>query len=347
MSSKCFTYNSFGKESFGKMEGRSAREILEFFDYKSKFMYQEGMEITVPESDRRGSMDKISFSFRNEEVVLSDLQIAYVVSLFQFTIPPVIAETIQVIGRMWSEKHIPKEATRDELLNRIKKMCGMGILRRYVYDLNGQNIVLYSSTVEMNKIIHQLLKYKTDGRPEKDILPPIEIISFAAASLIACELLKSESLVRFRFMPSFVYLEERHTFYAEFIHQRTESSYTILQPIFTKVDKKRYTEQEWFEYQKEKIKVLHQYMEYQSKKEKLVQLIVVLQDKQDFIKVSTWIVNEFPMQWLEHIYFTSEGALKSGESFNQSIIKISKISFDETNHEFKANAIISMMGKFI
>lgn len=331
--------NSKYKENLGKMEGRSAREILECFDYKSKFIYREGMEITVPESDRKGSMDKITFSFRNEEVVLSDLQIAYVVSLFQFTIPPVIAATIQVLAKTWPEKHIPKETTRDELLNRIKKMCGMGILRRYVYELEKQNIVLYSSTIEINKIIHQLLKYKTDGRPEKDILPPVEIISFAAASMIACELLKSESLVHFRFMPSFVYLEERHTFYAEFTHQWSESRYTILQPVFTKVDKKRYTEQEWFEYQKEKIKVLHQYMEYQSKKEKLVQLIIVLQDKQDFIKVSTWIVNEFSMEWLEHIYFTSEGALKSGESFNQSLIKISKASFNEANQEFKASAI--------
>lgn len=335
------------RKDLGIMEGRSAREILESFDYKSKFIYQERMEVTVPESDRRGSMDKISFCFRNEEVVLSDLHIAYVVSLFQFTIPPVIAATIQVLGKTWSEKHIPKEATRDELLNRIKKMCGMGILRRYVYDLDGQNIVLYSSTVEINKIIHQLLKYKTDGRSEKDILPPIEIISFAATSLIACELLKSESLVSFRFMPSFVYLEERHTFYAEFIHQRSESSYTILQPVFTKVDKKRYTEKEWFDYQKEKIKVLHQYMEYQSQKEKLVQLIIVLQDKQDFIKVSTWIVNEFPIKWLEHIYFTSEGALKSGESLNKSMIKISKTSFDEANQEFKVNAITININKIV
>lgn len=182
------------RKDLGIMEGRSAREILESFDYKSKFIYQGGMEVTVPDSDRRGSMDKISFCFRNEEVVLSDLHIAYVVSLFQFTIPPVIAATIQVLGKTWSEKHIPKEATRDELL---------------------------------------------------------------------------------------------------------------------------------------------------------VQLIIVLQDKQDFIKVSTWIVNEFPIKWLEHIYVTSEGALKSGESLNKSMIKISKISFDETNQEFKVNAITININKIV
>lgn len=38
-----------------------------------------------------------------------------------------------------------------------------GILRRYVYEIDEQNIVLYSSTIEINKMIPPLLKYKKAG----------------------------------------------------------------------------------------------------------------------------------------------------------------------------------------
>lgn len=245
-------------------EERSAREILSMLSHKSKFVYTDEMEISVPETDRKNSMDKIAFSFRNEEVVLSDLFIAYAVSLFQFTIPPVIAETIQVFGNLWPDKYIPKNATRDELSNRIKKMCGMGILRRYVFVKDEKNIVLYSATYEINKLIYQLLKYKTDARTEKDILSPVEIVGMAAASLICCELLKSTYLKSFRFMQSFhVEGYGRYTFYAEIQHH-CQSSYsnTIVEPFFSKIDMKRYTKLEWQEYLNKKLHVLNLYMDY-------------------------------------------------------------------------------------
>ena len=51
------------------------------------------------------------------------------------------------------------------------------------------------------KVIYQALKLNTDARHEKDILPLLEIVEKAAASLIVCELMKSPYLKEFDFMP--------------------------------------------------------------------------------------------------------------------------------------------------
>lgn len=317
------------------MAERSARDILNFLDYKSKFVYFPDLEIRVPETDQKGYMDKITFSFRNEELVVSDLFIAYAAALYQFTTQSVIASTVKVFGKLWPEKRIPKNATQSELYNRIKKMCAMGMLRRYVYELNGQNIVLFSTTTEGNRIIYQLLKLRTDPRAEKDLLPPSEIVSFAAASLICCELLKSDKLIEFRFMPSFSQ-EKKYTFYAEFVHI-TEQNLTIVQPIYTKTDRNRYTEAEWLTYQEDKMKALSRYIQVQEENgyEK-IQLILVLQDKADFLTVSTWVVNIFPEKLIDNIYFTSEGALKSGSSLSSSLIRISKVVNDGRSRKVSA-----------
>lgn len=319
---------------------RSARDILSTFDFKSKFIYKPNMEVYIPETDRKGSMDKISFSFRNEEVVLSDLYIAYAISLYQYTIPPVVANTITILGKLWPEKFVPKNATREELTSRMKKMCGMGMLRRYVYELNEQNIVLYATTVEGNKILHQLLKLRTDARYEKDILPEIDIISMAAASLLCSELLKSNGMKEFRFSPTFMDGEDRHTFYAEFVHETQGSNFTVVQPMFMKVDNRRFTQKEWEEYQKNKLRVLSKYMEYQKmKRSQQVHLILVLQDKEDFILVSSWVVTIFSKEWLDNIYFTSESAIKSTNGLNGSLIKISDCTYDEATKKNKIKSI--------
>lgn len=44
------------------------------------------------------NLDKISYYYRSEEIVLSDLYIGYVIALYKFTIPKVVAESIQVLG---------------------------------------------------------------------------------------------------------------------------------------------------------------------------------------------------------------------------------------------------------
>ena len=73
----------------GATENRAAREILERMGEKALFAYQQGMEITVPESDCRSSLDKIALYHRESQFALSDLYIGYAVSLYRYTIPKV------------------------------------------------------------------------------------------------------------------------------------------------------------------------------------------------------------------------------------------------------------------
>lgn len=103
---------------------------------------------------------------------------------------------------LWSQKRVSRYTDRDALHSRIKKMCSMGILRRFVYTKDSNNIVLYSTTLEFCKVIYQALKLNTDARHEKDILPLLEIVK-KAASLITNELMKSPNLKEFDFMPAY------------------------------------------------------------------------------------------------------------------------------------------------
>ena len=130
-------------------------------------------------------MERIATYYHGEQFALSDLYIGYAVSLYRYTIPKVVAATVKVLGRLWPKKNVPKNIDRDALLNRMKKMCGMGMLRRFTYDLNGNKIVLYSTTPEFSKVVYQALKMNTDARPEKDMIPPIEVVERAAASLVS------------------------------------------------------------------------------------------------------------------------------------------------------------------
>lgn len=126
-------------------------------------------------------------------------------------------------------------------LGRIKKMCGMGILRRFVYQLNGNNIVLYSTIPELLKVIYQVLKMNTGVRPEKGMIPPIEILERVVASQVSSELMGSPHLKAFDFMPDFRDSEGRLTFNAKLIHEINGQNYiTIIEPIFSQVDYKRF-----------------------------------------------------------------------------------------------------------
>lgn len=309
-------------------ENRAAREIVSSMGEKVLFSYMPDMEISVPESDRRSSLDKIACYYHDEQFVLSDLYIGYAVSLYRYTIPKVIAATIKVLGNLWPKKNVPKNIDRDALLSRIKKMCGMGMLRRFTYELNENKIVLYSTTPEFSKVIYQALKMNTDARPEKDMIPPIEIMERAAASLVSSELLQSPNLINFDFMPEFRDSEGRITFNSKLVHEiKGEKFITIVEPLFTRVDTKRFTKEEWDKYLTRKILGLRAYMEQLEEKEKCkIQLIIVCEDVDDFKKASMIICNIFQASMLEHIYYTAEGSLKSASyDIMQSLVRVTTL----------------------
>ena len=296
-------------ETEGKKE-RAAREIVGMMGYKALFEYQPEMEISVPDSDKRNSLDKIAYYYRSEEIVLSDLYIGYVIALYKYTIPKVVSETIQVLGRLWPKKNIPKYIDRDALLSRIKKMCSMGMLRRFVYTKEGNNIVLYSTTPEFCKVIYQALKLNTDARHEKDILPPLEIVEKAAASLITNELMKSPYLKEYDFMPAF---------------QDKESGKLIFNSRV-----KRFTEGEWNRHLTKKAAALKGYLEQLNKEGNIVQMILVCEDLEDFKAVSSIICTLFPENMLPHVYYSSEGALKSAAyNLKESLVRVTSVKAAE------------------
>lgn len=312
----------------GTSEVRAAREIVALMGHKSLFEYLPEMEVSVPETDRKNSLDKIAYFYRSEEITLSDLYIGYVISLYRYTIPKVIADTIQVLGDLWPKKNVPRYINREALLSRVKKMCSMGMLRRYVYQHSENNIVLYATTAEFSKIIYQALKLSTDGRQEKDIMPPIEIVEKAAASLICCELIKSPFLESFDFMPDFRDGEGRLMFNSRLNHAIDGKKFaTIVEPLFTRVDTKRFTEREWNQYLLRKIRALKSYMEQiEEQGEYRVQLIVVCEDTEDFRKVGTLICNTFSEMLIGKTYFTAEGSLKSAAyDIKNSLVHITSI----------------------
>ena len=54
-------------------ETRAARDIVATMGDKVLFAYIPEMEVSVPESDRRNSLDKIACYYHAEQFVLSDL----------------------------------------------------------------------------------------------------------------------------------------------------------------------------------------------------------------------------------------------------------------------------------
>ena len=106
------------------MEGkRAAREIVEKFEYQSIYQYIPEMELSVPETDRANSLNKIAFYFRDNDLTLSDFYIGYVVSLYKYTTVAVVHDTLKVLGGLWPKKNIPKSISVENLHFRMKKMC--------------------------------------------------------------------------------------------------------------------------------------------------------------------------------------------------------------------------------
>lgn len=329
-----------------KMETRAAREIVAMMGDKALFSYIPGMEIKTMESDSRSSLDKIACYFHEEQFAISDLYIGYAVSLYRYTIPKVIAATIKVFGDLWPQKHIPKSIDRDALRNRMRKMCGMGMLRRVAYDLNGKQIVLYSATPEFAKVIYQSLKIATDSRPEKDMIPPIEILGHAASSLITSELMSSPYLKEFNFMPKYWFHDTLYIFNGKFTHEiNGETFITIVEPLFTRVDTKRFTKEEWNAYLQARVEALWGYVDLQEKKQEgRLQLIIVCEDKDDFKNAGTLICNVFPESYLDRIYFTSEGAMKSGENIlKNNLIRITSLAQNESEPSVKRPESVSSL----
>lgn len=312
---------------------RAAREIVALMGHKALFEYTPEMEISVPDTDRRNSLDKIAYYYRSEEIVLSDLYIGYVIALYKYTIPKVVAESIQVLGGFWPQKRVPRYIDRDALLSRIKKMCSMGMLRRFVYVKDGNNIVLYSTTPEFCKVIYQALKLNTDARHEKDILPPLEIVEKAASSLVTNELMKSPYLKEFDFMPSYQDKDNgKMIFNSRIVHEIGGKMYmTVVEPMFTRVDLKRFTESEWQRYLKKKVLALKGYLEQLNRDGNIVQLIIVCEDLEDFRQASSEICTAFPENMLAHVYYTSEGAVKSAAyDLKNSLVRVTSVKNGES-----------------
>lgn len=307
-------------------EKRTAKAIVESFAHNTIFEYTPEMELIVPETDRGNSLSKIAFYFRDNDLTLSDLYIGYVVSLYKYTTVKVVYDTLRVLGDFWPKKNIPKNVSQEDLHYRMKKMCQMGMLRRYNYQKNGMNIVLFTTTSEFSKAIYVSLKLNTDARPEKDLIAPIEFMMKVSASLAANELMKSIFLKKFDFLASYTNQElGKNMLYCEITTQRDGVDFsTIVEPFFTRCDLKRYTEEEWEKELIKRTKVVLGYMkERYSKKEGMSQTIFVVEDKTDFKVLSTLVCNLFPEDMLGQIYFTSEGALRSGNfDLKNSIIRI-------------------------
>lgn len=321
-----------------EQQGRAAREIVSLMNYKALFEYEPDMEISVPETDRKNALDKIAYFYRSEEITISDLFIAYAISLYKFTIPKVVADTVVALGNLWPQKNVPRNISREGLLSRIKKMCSMGMLRRYVYQKDGNNIVLYSTTAEFAKVIYQALKLNTDARHEKDIIPPVEIVERAAASLVSSELMKSSFLTGYNFMPSYYDNETgKVTFNAQIQHKINDQEYlTVIEPLFFRVDQKRFTAPEWETYLLKKVKALRAYLDSLEKGGSKVQLIIVCEDAEDFKKASTLICSTFPEKMLPFIYYTSEGALKSSTyNLKDSMIRVTSVKQKEDEPSIK------------
>lgn len=309
------------------MEARAAREILEKMDDKRIFTYIPDMEVSVPKTDRKSSLDKIATYYNNEQFTISDLFIGYAVSLFRFTIPKVIASTIEALGSYWPEKYVPRNITREDLLSRIKKMCSMGMLRRYVYQVDENNIVLYSTTPEFARVVYQTLKLSTDARPEKNMIAPIEVVERAATSLVTSELLKSKYLSEFDFMPDFKDSEGKLIFNSKIIHTVGDKKFaTICEPVFSAVDTKRFTKAEWNTVLNRKIKGVLLYMDELENRGYIARVIFVCENFEDFRKISTIICNT-ALDKLEKIYYTAEGSLKSGNyDLKNSLVKVITVS---------------------
>lgn len=330
---------------------RTAREIVENLDYESVFEYMPEMELTVPESDRGNSMDKIAFHFRGNDLAVSDLYIGYAVSLYKYTIPAVVQDTLKIFGSIWPKKLIPKNINQDELHSRMKKMCQMGLLRRFCFQKNGKNIVLFTTTCEFSKSIYNALNLNTDARPEKDIIPPIEFVMRASASLVACELMKSRYLRKFDFLAAYSNPEiGKNMLYCEINTQKEGIDFaTVVEPFFVRCDEKRFSAEEWERRLVKRVKVIRGYLEERySKKEGMAQVIFVVEDKGDLKYLSVLVCNLFPDEMLSQIYYTSEGALKSsGYNLKNSMIRItSKREDPESGRKLMGNVSSQMAYDF-
>ena len=176
------------------------------------------------------------------------------------------------------------------------------------------------------------MKLNTDARHEKDILTPLEIVEKAAASIVTNELMKSPYLKEFDFMP--VYQDKENgkiIFNSRITHEINEKIYmTIVEPIFTRMDLKRFTESEWHKYLKKKVVALKGYLEQLNKEENMVQLIIVCEDIEDFKQASTMICTIFPENMLSQVYYSSEGTVKSANyDLKNSLIRVTSVKNGE------------------
>lgn len=105
---------------------------------------------------------------------------------------------------------------------------------------------------------------------------------------------------------------------------------TIVEPMFTRVDLKRFTESEWDKHLQKKVSALKGYMEQLNKDGNIVQAVLVCEDLEDFKKISGMVCTLFPESMLQHIYYSSEGAIKSAAyDLHSSLVRITSVKDGE------------------
>ena len=105
------------------------------------------------------------------------------------------------------------------------------------------------------------------------------------------------------------------------------------------------SDSKWPRYLQARVEALWGYVDLQEKKQEgRLQLIIVCEDKDDFKNAGTLICNVFPESYLERIYFTSEGAMKSGENIlKNNLIRITSLAQNESEPSVKRPESVSSL----
>ena len=79
-----------------------------------------------------------------------------------------------------------------------------------------------------------------------------------------------------------------------------------------------------------KVLSLKGYLEKLNKEGNRVQMIIVCEDLEDFRQASSEICTVFPENMLAHVYYTSEGAVKSaGYDLKNSLVRVTSVKNGE------------------
>ena len=81
---------------------------------------------------------------------------------------------------------------------------------------------------------------------------------------------------------------------------------------------------------KKKVLALKGYLEQLNKDGNIVQLIIVCEDIEDFKQASMLVCTVFPENMLSHVYYSSEGAVKSANyDLKNSLVRVTSVKNGE------------------